>query len=74
MVIYMKMSASKFKAECLKLMEGQEEVTITKFGKKKAKLVPFQPALGEVFGCGKGTVKYLGDIVESTGEVWDAEQ
>ena len=64
--------AGEFKAKCLKLMDEVErtgeELVITKRGKPVAKLVP---AGGErdgkrrfVFGCMKGTVKILGDIVE----------
>jgi len=64
--------AGEFKAKCLKLMDEVEktgeEFVITKRGKPVAKLVP---AIGGSerrkpfkFGCMKGTVTILGDIVE----------
>jgi prevent-host-death family protein len=64
--------AGEFKAKCLKLMDEVErtgqELVITKRGKPVAKLVPAKgiperkPSL--LFGCMKGTVEILGDIVE----------
>lgn len=69
-------SAAKFKAECLQLMDdvanGREEVIITKRGKPVARLVPVEPAPKKLFGCMEGTVTYLGDILSPIDEEWDA--
>ena len=60
--------AGEFKAKCLKLMdevrETGEELVITKHGKPVAKLVPIAEEVRmPLFGCLKGSVKILGDIV-----------
>ncbi len=62
----MKISAVKFKATCLKLMDRVaatgEPITITKRGKPLARLVPVREDLaGKRTGCGsgKGTVLYM---------------
>jgi prevent-host-death family protein len=63
------MPASEFKAKCLRIMERvrqrREEVLITKRGVPVAKLVPVKSAKSKknVFGCMKGTVEIVGDIV-----------
>jgi len=72
------MSAGEFKAKCLKLMDDvrkyHEEIIVTKFGKPVAKLVPVKEDLEKpLFGYLKGSVTIKGDIVESTGEKWDAD-
>ncbi len=70
--------AGEFKAKCLDLMdqvqEKHMELTITKHGKPVAKLVPCEASVPPLFGMLKGTVTYHGDIVGSTGEVWNADQ
>ena len=69
--------AGQFKAKCLKLMDEVRdrhcEIVITKRGKPVAKLVPFEQKRPDIFGCMKGTVTILGDIVGPTGEIWDAD-
>lgn len=68
--------AGEFKAKCLKLMdeihEQGGELIITKRGKPVAKLVPpdepKQPR--DIFGCMKGTIKIVGDIVGPFHEEW----
>ena len=74
----MNMPAGLFKAKCLHLMDEvqkyHKEITITKFGKPVAKLVPIEEAKPKsAFGCMKGTVKIQGDIF-STGEKWFADE
>lgn len=73
----MKISAGQFKAKCLKLMDEvrdrREEVVITKRGKPVARLVPCDEKPTHLFGCMKGTVTILGDVVSPTGEKWDGE-
>lgn len=70
-------SAAKFKATCLELMDEvastHREILITKRGKPVAKLVAAgsPPAL---FGSLSGTVQIRGDIVSPTGEAWEADE
>ncbi len=73
----MNMPAGLFKAKCLQLMDDvqkyHKEITITKFGKPVAKLVPVKASKPKsAFGCMKGTLKIHGDIF-STGEKWFAD-
>lgn len=62
-------SAGEFKARCLKLMDQVREtrrpIVITKRGKPVARLVPVEEERPgrEIFGCMKGTITILGDIV-----------
>lgn len=77
----MKIPAGQFKAKCLQIMDeveaSGEAVTITKHGRPVARLVPARPTEDDrkvsAFGFMKGTVVIQGDIVNSTGEKWDAE-
>ena len=74
----MNMPAGQFKAKCLKLMDevgkNHSEIVITKFGKPVAKLVPIERSKPKsLFGCMKGTVTILGNIM-STGEKWFADE
>lgn len=68
--------ASEFKAKCLQLMDevaakGQA-VVITKRGKPVAKLIPMKQKPGPIFGCMKGQVEILGDIISPLDVEWDA--
>lgn len=60
-------AAGYFKARCLKIMDQvrstREPVTITKKGKPVAKLVPADRQPEEVFGCLKGEIEIVGDIL-----------
>ena len=71
-------SAGEFKAKCLKLMDevhnSGHSLTITKRGKKIAKLVPSTEELQDPFGCLKHTVTILGDILAPINETWNAHQ
>lgn len=70
-------SASRFKATCLGVLEKVREtgqpVVVTKFGKPIAEVIPARPSKGgrEWFGCMEGTVKIAGDIV---GPVLDEDE
>ncbi|MFZ4405319.1 MAG: type II toxin-antitoxin system Phd/YefM family antitoxin [Pseudobdellovibrionaceae bacterium] len=78
----MKITAAKFKAQCLKLMDqvasNQNEIIITKRGKSVARLVAVKSNSSSqhsgVFGRMKNTVEILDDIVTSTGEKWSADE
>jgi len=61
------MPAGHFKARCLKVMDEvlstREPVTITKKGRPVAKLVPPDGPPEDVFGCLKGEIEIVGDIL-----------
>ncbi len=69
--------AGEFKTHCLKLIDRVNQtkspITITKHGKPMARLVPVEEEDYSLFGCLANTVIIQGDIVEGTGEVWNAE-
>jgi prevent-host-death family protein len=73
----MQVAAGEFKARCLGIMDDVQRthraVTITKRGKPVAKLVPVDDIVEPIFGSLRGHVKITGDIVEPTGEQWDAD-
>jgi prevent-host-death family protein len=62
------MTARKFKAQCLAVMDEVQSkrvtVVITKRGKPVAKLAPVEPKQDEIFGFYKGKGKIKGDIVK----------
>jgi prevent-host-death family protein len=67
--------ASKFKAECLALLDevaqGGGEIVVTKRGKPVARLVPFEEPRRLL-----GSVTFLAsdeEFIAPTGERWDAE-
>ena len=68
--------AGEFKARCLKLMDEVqqtgEEMIITKHGKPVARLVPVAGNPPSLFGCMKGSVEILGDIIEPVDVEWEA--
>lgn len=49
-----------------------EPITVTKHGKPVARLVPVEQQAPSMFGCMKGTVTILGDIMEPIDVEWDA--
>lgn len=59
--------AGQFKARCLKIMDDvqstREAVVITKKGRPVAKLVAVETRPRDVFGCMKGEIEIVGDIV-----------
>ena len=71
------MKASEFKAKCLKLMdevaESGKEIVITKNGRPVSRLVPYRNKPRAPFGRDRDKIRILGDIVEPTGVVWEAE-
>jgi len=71
-------SAGEFKAKCLKMMDDVQNrhlrITVTKRGKPVAELVPIASAARKgAFGVLAGTVTENGDIIEPTGEAWEAD-
>lgn len=70
-------SASDFKARCLKLMDevaaGDLEIIVTKNGHPVSRLVPCQDTRGSMFGIDRGRLRIIGDVVEPLGEDdWEA--
>jgi prevent-host-death family protein len=68
--------ATKFKAQCLELMDRVAErratYVITKHGKPVAKLVPADPpARKSVFGCMAGRMDFVGDLDQPA---WTVEE
>jgi prevent-host-death family protein len=68
--------ATKFKAQCLELMdrvaEGRKSYVITKRGKPVAKLVPVDPPRRKsVFGCMADQMEIVGDLETP---LWSDEQ
>ena len=68
------LNASKFKEQCLALLDHLEPdgLVITKHGKAVARLIPIASGCAELIGSMKGKIKVTGDIL-STGIAWDAE-
>ncbi len=74
MVYMKKINATKFKEQCLAILEdlGSEGIIITKHGKVVAKVVPLHAESATLIGCMKGKLKIYGDLF-STGVAWDVE-
>jgi prevent-host-death family protein len=70
--------ASKFKAQCLALMDRVartgETILVTKNGRPIAELRPHRkPRAKSLIGLHKGKIKILGDIISPVGvEDWEA--
>jgi len=73
-MVMKRISASKFKEQCLTLLDSvdQDGIVITKRGKPVAKLVPFGADSANLIGSLKGKLKIKGDIL-STGIRWNAD-
>lgn len=74
----MEITATQFKAKCLRLIErvenGGETVVITRHGRAAARLVPVGSGGGRaLFGRAKNQSTIKGDML-TTGEHWDAEK
>lgn len=70
-------AAARAKTEFLGLIERvsaeRRAVTITKRGKPLVRIVPIDNRLVEdPFGCMKGSVKTVGDIVGAEPDIWEA--
>lgn len=67
-------SASKFKEQCLSLLEsvGPDGIVITKHGKPVARLLPFNTDCRELIGAMRGKIKIRGNIM-TTGLKWNAQ-
>ncbi len=70
-------TASVFKATCLRLMDRVcqtgEQIVITKNGKPVSRLVPYRDVPETIFGLHKKEVLSRDDLVSSLDIEWDAE-
>jgi prevent-host-death family protein len=68
-------SASEFKAKCLRMLDevDAEGIVITKRGKPVARLVPMAPRLADFIGMRPDMLIEPGDDHLSTGIIWEAE-
>jgi prevent-host-death family protein len=69
-----RINASKFKEQCLALLDNLEPegIVITKHGKPVARLIPVSSDCAGLIGSMKGKIRVHGNIL-STGLNWDAE-
>ena len=67
-------SASKFKEQCLSLLDHLDPagILVTKHGKPVARVIPADSGCAALIGSMKGKVKVSGDVF-STGTGWNAE-
>jgi prevent-host-death family protein len=67
------LNASKFKEQCLGLLDNLQPdgIVITKRGKPVAKVIPIRSSSASLIGSMKGKIKIKGNIL-STGIAWEA--
>ena len=67
-------SASRFKEQCLSLLDGlsAEGIVITKRGRPVAKVIPIGSGCAALIGSMKGKLNVKGNLL-STGLRWNAE-
>ena len=70
----MEISVSKFKEQCLSLLDhlGPDGIVVTKHGKAVARVIPADSACAALIGSMEGKMKVTGDVF-STGIGWNAE-
>jgi prevent-host-death family protein len=70
----LEMSISKFKEQCLSLLDhlDPEGILVTKHGKPVARVIPADSDCAALIGSRKGKIKVQGDVF-STGIRWNAE-
>ena len=70
-------TASEFKAKCLKLMdeiaESGSEIVITKNGRPVSRLIPYRNKPKAPFGRDRDRIRIFGDIIEPVDPEWEAE-
>jgi antitoxin (DNA-binding transcriptional repressor) of toxin-antitoxin stability system len=68
------MNASRFKAQCLALLDNlsPEGIVITKHGKPVARLIPENSNCAHLIGSLKGKIRVKGDLM-STDMKWRAQ-
>lgn len=70
-------TASEFKARCLKLMDevarSGAEIVITKNGRPVSRLIPYRERPHTLFGIDRGRLELLGDVDEPFDVTWETE-
>ena len=70
-------TASEFKANCLKLMDEVDEtgaeLVITKNGRPVSRLVPYRERPKTLFGIDRGRFEIIGDVISPIDVEWEAE-
>ena len=70
------LTASEFRAQCLKLMDevaaGAGDIVITKKGRPVARLTALRKRPSAPFGRSRGRFRIVGDIVAPLDAEWDA--
>ena len=76
MVSFMEISATQFKAKCLRLMDevaqSGEPLVITKHGKPIVTVTAAKPVPKPLFGADAGSIDIVGDILQPISTQWDA--
>jgi antitoxin (DNA-binding transcriptional repressor) of toxin-antitoxin stability system len=69
-----KIAATKFKEQCLALLEKlpADGIVITKHGRMLARVIPYREGNAELIGSLAEKIVIEGDL-ESTGVAWDAD-
>ena len=71
------LSAGKFKAKCLKIMDdvsrSRRRIIITKHNKPLVQILPMDSRSVSIFGCLQGTIHIHGDLTAPIDEVWNAD-
>jgi prevent-host-death family protein len=71
-------SAAKFKARCLELMDivaaTGAAIVVTKRGRPVAQLAPVRAPATSALGFMKGRIRIVGDIVAPIDTRWDADE
>ena len=75
----LRVTASNLKARCAAVLDGvarkKQAVVITRHGRAIARLIPIEeeePA--SVFGCTRGSITVIGDIITPIEVEWDASR
>ncbi len=70
-------STSELKAHCSRviaeLVRAHTPIIVTKRGRPVAKLVPLDEETPSLFGCAKGSITVVGDIIEPIDVRWEAD-
>ena len=70
-------TATEFKAKCLRLMdeidETDTELVITKNGRPVSRLIPYRERPKTLFGIDRGRFEIIGDIISPIDVEWAAE-
>lgn len=69
--------AGHFKSKCLKIMDevsrSKHPIIITKRNRPVVKIIPVEVRPHSLFGCMKGSIHILADLIAPIGEVWNVD-